>query len=307
MDENNYETSYNDYIEYNENLNNLKTNDIQITQQSPQKNDKRKPIRQIIENHYICDNCKKTKIKRENIFTKIKHYFDINFRITELENKIAIQSIKHINDLLAKDHKYVTLKQENTKTIETLKNQSKHFETKLNETLKKYNYEISEIEKQEILIKKPHPNFIQRFFKKFQKQEVGYIFYINPIGNLEIIGIYESINTFIKNKNRHELIDKIGTHKGLPCFLVHHDSILSLSIEKNEILWDPETWYNLINHIIKRKLTKGENTLDLGNFFKKYWWVILIILILVIAIGSPQGQQFIKQFIVDLKLNQVGK
>jgi hypothetical protein len=238
----------------------------------------------------------------------LKLLFQQNKRINEL--KLALAKVRNYD---RKQYKKLKIKLSNDYFLKNIFFKAK--ELNLNWKIRQHldtikskdkiiKYDSITLQGKELLVKKLKESWFQRTFKKPKY----YILYINPSENLEIIAVMEEVSTFTKNLELHKILRRICFYNGKPCFLIHSDIIVSLDLKlKKEqeyfLVWNAKEYYNIINFMIRRKLTHGDS-FNFSEFFKKNWWILLIIVALVIFVLSPQGKSLIASWGKDLAVSK---
>jgi len=219
------------------------------------------------------------------------------------------------NIYVKKIHYNIFLKKQNIKlNTEINKNVLK------NKTLKKYINEINKIEKtflckiDNLLDKNNSKSIVlfgkmithkwyEKIFEKIFKFD-GWIFYGNKANDFKLIKI-KNLKMLLKLTNKKEaynLIDKVGTYKGKPIFLIKYPYSVSLNIsDEGNLYYDAESYYSYVDYATKGNLLKVGEEGGIKEFFKKNIIIIVIIIILIIFASTPQGKEIIAQILQHIK------
>jgi hypothetical protein len=155
----------------------------------------------------------------------------------------------------------------------------------------------------------------------------GHIFYINKAMDLKIYDIMSDKPSDLFKIKRGDggeayMMDKyFARFDNKPVFLVKFPHAITLEIyqEKYKITgedanavadgqsdvmlaYDSVAFYNIIEHVIKRRITHGEEPNDIGKFIQQYWMYILLGIGVVILLFTPQGKAMVQNFIKGFKV-----
>jgi hypothetical protein len=127
----------------------------------------------------------------------------------------------------------------------------------------------------------------------------------------------------VKKKNgegeAYMLQEYFGSHKGKKLFLTKFPYAISLKLvqerfdmetdgtevteKEPDLAYDCKGYYNLLEHTIKRNITKGEpGGFDLMKTLADYWIYLVIIGLGLFLFLTPQGKQLMMQVAASLKL-----
>lgn len=206
------------------------------------------------------------------------------------------QSNKVLNDMIKEREKNIT------KKVNKIKNLNKIKVEKLSE-IKSITKE-DDIKTIMLVGKKLKETPFQKVIKFFFKFD-GYIFYGNTASDWKIIKVKDlsKILNLKKKKETYGLVDKIGSHKGKPIYMIKYPYTLSLHISDTDDqieyydYYDPKEFYAYVNHATKLNIL---NITDSGNmmaFFKKNILLIIVVILVIIFLSTPQGQQFLQDIL----------
>lgn len=153
----------------------------------------------------------------------------------------------------------------------------------------------------------------------------GYIFHFNANAQLTIYDVLAAdVDNLFKIKHKdgsgeaYMLPEYFGSWHGKKIFLVKYPHAISLSLVQEkfavdeeagaqdasspQLAYDAKAYYNLLEHTIKRNITKGEGTGDILSILKQYWIYILIAAIGFILFFTPQGKEILAQLKGSLKM-----
>lgn len=151
----------------------------------------------------------------------------------------------------------------------------------------------------------------------------GYILYenITNSGDLKLIQIanFKEIYRKMKGKSFY-LWKKTGTINGKPYFLVKGNIAISGQIKATselinqdmkdgikyyedgvDMVYSPEVFDTMLDYVSFANLKVKKGVGNIGEFIRENWLFILVaIIIVVIIFATPQGRQFIQNFLNDL-------
>lgn len=129
--------------------------------------------------------------------------------------------------------------------------------------------------------------------------KAGFIFYLDRGIELKIFVVDNFFDAFPIHSQQEEFIlkSKMGIYKKKPFFLVKDGIPISLDLEtnKNELVYDSESFYNIMEYAITSKLTK-EKSGNIIEWLKKNKIIIIVIIIAGLLFFTPQGKEFLNQF-----------
>lgn len=160
----------------------------------------------------------------------------------------------------------------------------------------------------------------------------GHVMYFNNNMDMTWYDILnEDVDYLFKIKRKGEnntnegeaymLHEYLGSYKGKKLFMAKYPYAISLKLlqekfdmesdgteaaseKEPSLAYDARAYYNLLEHTIKRNITKGESGagFNLLKTFKDYWIIILIIIIGCIIFLTPQGKTWLQQTLASFKL-----
>lgn len=153
--------------------------------------------------------------------------------------------------------------------------------------------------------------------RKPEDKVQGYIFYLDKNYNLTIYNVIEGFDNIFKIVRKkygeaYMLHKYIGLWNNKRFFIIKFPHAVSLELfqetyelENDDqqtvtaLAYDSVSYYNLLEHTIKRNITLGEQKgpTDIVGLIKEYWLYIIVIIVMGFLFFTPQGKQIVTDLI----------